>query len=141
MIIRTQVSFIATGERFTPSKVSASFTASHDPGVIGDRGRYRGVPVPYGSADFHAPEEEPEKIAYIHRLAFPFLRAMREAGAENFSLRITYQYDSQCALSFTREEQNMICELDCDFCIDCWTDESPIQPPEPTRAFGPSGSS
>lgn len=137
MIIRTQVSFIATGERFTPSKVPASFSDAHDPGVIGRLGRYKGVPVPYGSADFDAPEEEPEKIAYVHRLAFPFLGAMRAAGAEDFSLRITYQYDSQCALSFTREEQRMICELDCDFCIDCWTDESPIQPPQTTRASGP----
>jgi len=34
MIHRTQVTFTAYGEQFTPSKVSAPFTDAHDPGAI-----------------------------------------------------------------------------------------------------------
>eukprot|EP01035_Chromulina_nebulosa_P065399 gene65399-89457_t len=119
MIVRTQVTFMATGEHFRPSKVPAQFSAAHDPGVIGKLGRYRGLPVPYGSADFDAPEEEPEKITWIYHRVFPFLRAMREAGAESFTLHITYTYDAQCALGFSREELKMVLDLDCEFHVDC----------------------
>jgi hypothetical protein len=125
MIARTQVTFSATGERFTPSKVPAQFSEAHDPGVIGKIGRYRGVPIPYGSADINVPEEVPEKIAFVHGRALPFLHAMREAGAEHFSLHITYHYADQCALGFSKEELQMIVELDCDFAVDCMIAEEP----------------
>ncbi|MBI5770443.1 MAG: hypothetical protein HZA93_21885 [Verrucomicrobia bacterium] len=119
MIVRTQVSFSVCGERFTPSKVPAQFSNSHDPGVIGKIGRYRGVPVPYGSAGFDAPEEEPAKIAWIYERVAKFRDAMRNAGGEYFTLSITYTYDSQCALSFSKKELKMILALDCDFHVDC----------------------
>ncbi len=119
MITRTQATFVVTGKRFTPSIVQASFSDAHDPGVIGDVGRYRGVPVPYGSAQFTAPEDESEKIAWIHCRAFPLLSAIREAGAEHLTLHVTYTHDAQCALSFTREELKMILDLDCDLHVDC----------------------
>jgi hypothetical protein len=134
MIIRTQVTFVATGERFTPSKVPAQFSAAHDPGVIGKLGRYRGIPVPYGSGDFDVPEEVPEKIAYVHQRAFPFLGAMRDAGAEHFWLHITYQYDAQCSLGFSAEELRMILGLDCELHIDCWTAGEPNQTLQATAA-------
>jgi len=134
MIVRTQVTFSATGERFTPSKVAADFSEAHDPGVIGQIGRYRGVPVPYGSADFDVPDEVPEKIAYVYERAFPFLCAMREAGADDFSLHITYHYDAQCALGFSKEELKMITELDCGFAIDCIEADEPNQALQATAA-------
>jgi hypothetical protein len=121
MIVRTQMTFVAYGERFTPSKVPAQFSEAHDPGVVGKVGRYRGVPVPYGSAEFDVPDEVPEKIAYVHKRAVPFLAAMRESGAAEFSLHITYHYDAQCALGFSTEELKMIIELDCSLHIDCMT--------------------
>jgi len=136
MIVRTQVSFSVSGERFMPSKVPATFSDAHDPGVIGKLGRYRGAAVPYGSAGFHAPEEEKSKLAWIYDRVLPFRAAMQDAGAEHFTLSVTYTYDSQCALSFTKEELKMILELDCDFHVDCEVaplmKEEPNQSPEPT---------
>jgi hypothetical protein len=123
MIVLTQMTFVACGERFTPSKVGAHFSKAHDPGVVGTVGRYRGVPIPYGSADFDVPEAVPEKIAYVHERAFPIMASMREAGAEEFWLHITYHYDAQCALGFSKEELKMILELDCELHIDCMTAE------------------
>jgi hypothetical protein len=119
MIARTQMTFVARGEQFTPSKAAANYSSAHDPGVIGKAGRYRGVPVPYGSADFYVPEEVAEKITYIHERVFPFLATMREAGAQDFWLNITYHYDAQCGLEFSKEELKMIFELDCELNIDC----------------------
>lgn len=127
MIIHEQVTFIAQGDRFTPSLVAADFTDAHDPGVVGKRGRYRGVPVPYGVARVDAPKGEKEKIAYLHRKLVPLLSELRVAGAEVFDLRITYQYQDQCALGFSKEEMKMIAELDCVLAIDCWEEESTNQ--------------
>jgi hypothetical protein len=132
MIVRTQVTFSAIGERFMPSKVAAKFSEAHDPGVIGRIGRYRGIPVPYGSADFLVPDEVPEKIAHIYERVFPYLSSMREAGAEDFRLHITYHYKAQCALGFSNEELKMIVALDCVFAIDCMETWEPNKQMEAT---------
>lgn len=125
MIRRTQVTFSTSGKDFLPSKVSAPFTAAHDPGAIGKVGRYRGIPLPYGSADFDAPEDEEEKIAYLHRIIVPLLPALRNAGADDFSLRITYHCDSG-AIGFSKEEMRMVSELECDVPIDCLIEDEAL---------------
>ena len=114
-----------------PSRVSAPFSEAHDPGVIGRTGRYRGIPTPYGSASFDVPDEAPEKIAYLHRLVVPLLPALREAGAAEFWLRITYHADSG-ALGFSKDEICMLAEMECDVPIDCLIQEEPNKAPEPT---------
>jgi hypothetical protein len=119
MIARTQVTFSATGARFTPSKVPAEFSDAQDPGAIGQTGRYRGLPVLYGSVDFHVPDDVSEKVAHVYDRVCPFLCAMREAGADDFRLHITYHYDAECALGFSQEELKMILALECDLAIDC----------------------
>jgi hypothetical protein len=126
MILRTQVTFSAAGDHFTPSKVEAPFTDAHDPGEIGRAGRYRGIPDPNGYASFDAPEDEPKKIEYLHRIVVPLLPALHEAGAEDFWLRITYHGDSG-AIGFSKEEIKMLAELQCDVPIDCIIEEEPIQ--------------
>lgn len=120
-----------------PSKVDALFSSAHDPGVIGKIGRYRGVPTPYGSADFDVPEKEPEKIAYLHRLVVPLLPALREAGAEDFWLRITYHTDSS-ALGFSKHEIRMLADMECDVPIDCLIEEEPNQSAQTTPGLRPS---
>ena len=133
MIVCEQMTFSAQGDRFTPSSVSAPFTKSHDPGVIGKRGRYIGVPIPYGMAEFDVPEEEKEKIRYLHRLVVPHLSAIKAAGADVLRIHISYGYADQCSLAFSRDEIQMLAEMDCDIPIDCWKGE-PIQPVETTEA-------
>lgn len=124
MILRTQITFSAAGDHFTPSKVNAPFSDAHDPGEVGRFGRYRGIPDPLGHASFDAPEEEPEKIEYIHRIVIPLLPELRKAGAEDFWLRITYHSDSG-SIGFSREEIKMIAELQCEVPIDCLIEEAP----------------
>src|SRR5688572_20249018 len=79
MILRTQVTFSAAGERFTPSRVSAPFNRAHNPGEIGMMGRFRGKPEPSGYASIDAPEEEKAKIAWLHRIVKRLLPALKEA--------------------------------------------------------------
>lgn len=131
MIHRTQITFTARGERFMPSKVSARFSDAHEPGAIGKAGRYRGKPTPYGSASFDAPKGAPEKIEYLHRLVVPLLALLREAGADDFWLQITYHSDSG-AFGFSKREIKMLAEMDCDVPINCVIEEEPNKAPEPT---------
>lgn len=119
MILRTQITFSASGESFSPSKLCAPFSNAHDPGEIGRYGRYRGVPVPYGSASFDAPEDHPEKIAYLHSVVVPLLPALREAGADHFSLQISYHCDSE-SIGFSKEEIRMLAAFECDIPINCF---------------------
>jgi hypothetical protein len=125
MITGEYIAFMAQGDSFRPSKVSAPFSSASDPGEIETKGRFKGKPLPYGAASFAAPKEEEAKIAYLHRLVLPFLPALRAAGADWFRLYISYEYDTQCAIGFTHEEVQMICDLQCDFPIDCWPKEEP----------------
>jgi len=123
MITRTQISFVAGGDTFRPSTIAAPFSEAEDPGAIGKRGRYRGVPVPAGSACFDVPESEQDGIRYLHRLAFPLMPMLRAAGATDFFIHITYHHDEQCALGFDSAELQMLADFGCTVSIDCWKDD------------------
>ena len=120
MITRTQISFVASGKTFRPSTVDAPFSEREDPGDIGKLGRYRGVPVPSGSATFGVPETEEEGIRYLHALVFPLMPVLRASGATDFFIHITYQYDHQWALGYDPEEMRMLADFGCEMMIDCW---------------------
>lgn len=119
MIHRTQVSFSAYGKNFVPSQLSAPFTHFHDPGTIGASGRYKGIPQPYGWATLDAPETERDQIQFIHRIIYPLLPGLKEAGAEEFTLQISYHSDTE-SIGFSREEIKMIHALECDVPINCF---------------------
>jgi hypothetical protein len=123
MVTRTQISLVAIGDTFRPSTIDAPFSEAEDPGAIGKRGRYRGVPVPSGSASFDVPETEGDGIRYLHRLAFPLMPMLRAAGATDFFIRITYHYAKQCTLGFDSEEMQMLADFGCTVSIDCWRDD------------------
>ena len=124
MILRTQVTLSVGGEKFIPSKVAAPFTKAEDPGEIGKSGRYRGLPVPSGSASFTVPEDQPEKIAYLHRLVMPLLPSLRAAGADDFTLWISYHCDSE-SIGFSKEEIEMLADFECDVPINCFRTDIP----------------
>jgi hypothetical protein len=122
MIHREEITFCAYGKRLFRSKVSAPFSDAHDPGSIGMYAPHKVEPLPYGSANFDVPEMEEGKIVWIHRLVAPLLPSLKEAGADDFWLHITYHCDSG-AIGFSKEELKMIVDLDCDFSIDFVVDE------------------
>jgi hypothetical protein len=117
MIFRTRATFSAQGASFRPSLAKLPFSSFQDVGALGDSGRYRGVPLPYGVAYFEAPQNTEEPIRYLHREIRPILSVLKELGADSFSLHITYDADSG-ALGFSANELRMIAELECDMPID-----------------------
>jgi hypothetical protein len=122
MIFATKVTFSAKGSTFRPSLARLPFSSFHDTGAIGTCGIYRGVPTPYGAADFDAPSNEEEPILYLHRLVRPALGTLKELGADSFCLHISYEADSG-SLGFSAAEIRMIAELECDVPIDLYIRE------------------
>jgi len=119
MITRTQISFVASGSNFRPSTLRAPFSQSEEPGAIGISGRYRGMPVPEGSASLRVPETEQDGIRYLCHLVLPLMPSLRCAGATDFFVHITYSYKQQCSLGFDSQEMQMLAELGCEVSIDC----------------------
>ena len=111
------VSFEIWGEEFSPSRVPFGFTEQHDPGVIGTRGRYRGQPVPYGSASYVVPPSVPngERIKHIVRAMEPILPLIRQAGASKWHISIGRFYHGQCNEEYSLEELHLIARLGCGF--------------------------
>ena len=111
------ISFEMWGEKFHPSQVSFQFTTQHDPGVIGTRGKYRGRPVPYGSASYVVPKSIPrsEGIKHLVMIVEPILNAIEVAGATEWNVHIVRRYADQCNEEFSREELALITRLRCGF--------------------------
>ena len=111
------VSFEIWGEEFHPSKVPFQFTEQHDPGVIGTCGRYRGQPVPYGSASYVVPPSVPndKRIAHIVQTIEPLLDNIRAAGATEWHINIGRFYYAQCNEEYSLEELQLISRLGCGF--------------------------
>jgi hypothetical protein len=111
------VSFEVCDEAFHPSKVPFQFTEQHDSGVIGTRGRYRGQPVPYGSASFVVPRSVPndKRIAHIVQTIEPLLDNIRAAGATKWHISIGRFYYAQCNEEYSLEELQLISRLGCGF--------------------------
>ncbi len=105
------------GEEFRPSRVPFRFSEQHDPGIIGTLGRYRGQPVPYGSASYRVPPSVPnaERIRHIVHIIEPLLPAIREAGATDWHISIGRFYYAQCNEEYSLEELQLIARLGCGF--------------------------
>ena len=123
-IERVSLSFHAMGDAYFPRRVSFSWTQADDPGTIGERGRYRGIPTPYGSSSYEVPDEIPiqDRIAHLHKMIVPLLPKISEAGATRTWVSAGYFYDSQCNLSFSLEELGMLRDFNTHFDVSCYGD-------------------
>jgi hypothetical protein len=111
------ISIQIQGPEFRPSQVHFRFTEQQDPGVIGKFGRYRGQPVPYGSADFVVPSSvsRAQGITYLVHTIEPVLDAIRAAGATDWHISIDRYYHAQCNEEYSLEELKLIARLGCGF--------------------------
>ena len=112
-----RVSFEMWGEGFRPSRVPFRFTDQHDPGAIGTVGRYRGEPLPYGSASYVVPSSVPnaDRIKHLVQIIEPLLAGIRDAGATDWHISIGRYYSSQCNEAYSFEELQLIARLRCGF--------------------------
>jgi hypothetical protein len=114
------------GERFSPRRAEEAtgltLARTSEPGEIGVRGRYKGLPLPYGAALLKVPPDvEPaRRLSWLVERAERHLAALRESGATLCKLHLDVRYWDQCNLEFDPHELARIAALGVLFTITCW---------------------
>jgi hypothetical protein len=114
------------GEQFSPRRAeeATGLTLVHtkEPGEIGERGRYKGLPLPYGAAFVKVPPdvEPPRRLSWLLECAERHLAVLQKLGATLCKLHIDVRYWDQCNLEFAPHELVRIAALGVLFTITCW---------------------
>ena len=135
MLSFTQVSLSIYGERFSPSSIKESsglkFKDKNEVGDIGKLGRYKGKPIPYGSASIYVekifPIEESEDGELIPdnfiKLVEDNISNFKAAGATDIELRLSIFWKDQCNYDFSPKLIKRIGNLDIPFLVSCYEDD------------------
>ena len=114
------------GEQFSPRRAEEAtgltLTHKNEPGEISLRGRYKGLPLPYGSAFVEVPADvEPaRRLPWLIECAEGHLAALQALGASLCKLHVDVRYWDQCNLEFNPRELARIAALGVLFTITCW---------------------
>jgi len=111
------------GAKFTPSRIAIPFSRCHDQGVIGQRGRYRDQPLPYGSASYVVPDSVPRNEAFEHLVSVfeSKLEELESLGATEWHVSIGRYYYVQCNEDYSMEELSLLLRLRCGFTYSAYT--------------------
>jgi len=126
MIDDISVSIDFCGDKFSPNKAEKItglvFTKKIELGDIGIRGRYKGIPMPYGSGTLDAPQEIDmhERILWLTKELTGKIEALQKLGADEPHIYIGYFYKDQCNLTLSKTEIAAIAALNLEFCFSCY---------------------
>lgn len=114
------------GEHFAPSeaeKISGvTFDEKKERGDIGVIGKYKGIPIPYGSAsiNFVHPGGEADLLPVdmpLLNILECFIPSFRTTGAEEITLVVNVFYTVQCNLELSPELLQRLAGLGIPLCI------------------------
>jgi hypothetical protein len=121
------------GEHFRPSEVeqlaSIGFSSKNESGEVGRKGRYAGVPKPYGSAELLMPSVSIEEaggatalldVNWLKQLdrIIPYCR---DAGATDMEVHVDVSYDGQCNVSLSANELAALAALRIPLTMTCYS--------------------
>jgi len=116
-----------SGDNFSPKRVDndscSFFSNKKEKGDIATTGRYKGKPLPYGSAVIASPENitgENEKILWVIEKYLNHKEKILNCGAEDIVFHIDVNYIDQCNLAFDPEIIKKISDLNISLTITCW---------------------
>lgn len=125
--MRTIIGYVSLyGEHFSPSqaeKISGiTFDEKKARGDIGIRGKYKGLPTPYGSASINF--EHPGGDADLLPANLPlldileqFIPSFQSVGAEEITIFVNVFYTAQCNLELSPELLRRLAGLGIPLCI------------------------
>jgi len=126
MIDELRLSVLLRGEEFSPKKAEEitglKLRDKLEVGEISPRGRYRGEPVPYGTAQLEVPTEIPydDRLMWIIRSLEVNLQKLYDCGAKETRICAGYFYKNQCNFGFSKKELLAIAKLEIDFDVSCY---------------------
>jgi len=118
------------GDDFSPSALKEKCPSltycqdddlTHEPMVIGKVGRYRGVPIPYGTATIKV-SDTPSNWEALEDLVSMITSSIDEIRKFNceVTLHCDIFYDSQCNFQIDASMLKKLAFLGIDFSISCW---------------------
>jgi len=126
MINELRLSVLLRGEKFSPKEAEKvtglNLQDKLEVGAIAPRGRFRGKPVPYGSAQLEVPDNIPygERLLWIIEVLGKHLSSFYSMGAETTRIYAGYFYKDQCNFGFGKDELQALAKLNIDFDISCY---------------------
>jgi hypothetical protein len=129
VITRELVSLELLGDAFSPAeaqrRTGLPLARSVEPGAIGERGRYKGLPTPHGAAALEPPEGlAPERrLTWVLDAASPHMAALRELGVTEAYVSVGYFWRDQCNLAYSPEELERLSRLGVALWVSCYEEE------------------
>ncbi|WP_124328991.1 hypothetical protein [Desulfonema ishimotonii] len=125
-MIKIRAYCLLQGPNFSPalaeSRTCLSFENKNEVGEAGRSGRYKDIPIPYGSAELTASDTD-----RIIRILETHIGTFRSCHAETIILHLDVSYDAQCNLEFSPELIKKISDLQIPFTISCYADDEEWQ--------------
>ena len=129
-MVKVRANLVVCGENFSP-KIFTTISSIKlldpvEPGSIAKVGRFKGKPSPNGSAILAISDqakgwnEFDELLCLIEKS----MCALREAKADEMVLSCSLYHDGQCNFGFTPSDLKRIADLEIDFHISCYVEET-----------------
>jgi hypothetical protein len=120
---------ILYGENFSPAeaerRTGIKLSKTNAPGEIAPRGRYRGKPYPYGSAELRELDESQQGLPDLEKslvvdVLTANIEAFRGCGATDIWIDIAVGYEDQCNLEFTPSFLTKVARLGIPVALTCY---------------------
>lgn len=126
-MIRISLVFRAMGERFSPGVAEVQtgilFSKKNERGDIGDCGRYKGQPIPYGSGDLREPSDNSDLVipsdAFFKALNI-LVPVCRKAMADSMLLHIDVAFEDQCNMELSEHFLRAVSKLGIPVTVSCF---------------------
>lgn len=127
-LITLTATVLANGPDFAPQRAEEvggfEFTSRTDRGSRMERGRYKGLPAPYGAGNFALPNfsaasPKPLELSQLEKV----VRHSRSAGATSIVLQLEVAFVAQCNFEVSPELLAALGELSVPLTITCFEQE------------------
>ena len=129
-MVKIRASCRLYGENFSPrlaeERTGLRFTRKNELGDLGQSGRFRGTPIPYGSATLEAPfdtQTKPGNVSpeeWVIDVLSPCIEELRSSGATSIDLDLEVVWQDQCNLAFDAAFLRKVGRLNIGFTLSCY---------------------
>jgi len=127
-MVKISAHCLIQGDSFSPSvaeKLSnIVFVEKNEPGSIGNNGRYKGIPVPYGSATLEVEtlQNDSNGIDALINTLKECIVKLRQAGADDIILHCDVFYEDQCNFELAVHQIVAMAQMKIPMTISCYND-------------------
>ena len=120
-MINSSVTCILIGKHFKPRELKGDLLLEdiQERGETGTFGRYKGKPIPYGSAVLRFKDSNNSLEIALEKLHSNYQR-LKDSNVEQMLLTLNVAYKDQCNFDIEKESIKKLAQMDIDFSISCY---------------------